>query len=332
MKNYLKIFMISMVFILGCVGKTNQVQGKETQGKVVQAKHCLFQDENVIYLQKGKITGVIIWKNNGLKNIVYSCEDGQRFRFSKKGILKQTKSRKIKALKKGQTKVTVYFGKKKMATAKVVVTPKIKKKVKKISYNLNNKQKVYVCGVYEKDWIRVIVSKKASYRKVLIKSNNEKIAYIDEKGRLHANRPGTAEITIYALDGSEKKKSFKIYVTRHPDCMIAPGVYGTDVNVSDTGVNFKVFNGTNQKLYYTPVPGSLYLLDDNGQVIQEISKAGNLSYPTVIYTLGIRETITNGFGFEEFEMNQMVTGSYKYVKSFGDYKAEIYFTYLKKSE
>lgn len=54
----------------------------------------------------------------------------------------------------------------------------------------------------------------ANNRKVTWKSSNKKIATVNSKGVVTAKKKGTVKITATAKDGSKKKTTFKIKVTK----------------------------------------------------------------------------------------------------------------------
>lgn len=126
----------------------------------------------------------------------------------------------MKARKAGKTTVTLKAGKKK-ATVKITVKNKIKavRKVKlnkkKVSLNVGQKEKLTAS----------VTPKKATSKKVYWISSNPTVAAVSKKGMVTAKAAGTAIITAYAADSSNKKASCKITVTEkssQPQPQVSP--------------------------------------------------------------------------------------------------------------
>lgn len=139
--------------------------------------------------KKGKISKALAYKTSNKKIVTVS----------KKGV--------VTAKKKGKATVTAYAkaNKKKKVAIKVIVgTPVSKIKLNKTKATLTVKKTVQ---------LKATVSPKgASYKKVLWKTSNKKIATVSSTGKVKAVKKGSATITATAADGSGKKATAKITV------------------------------------------------------------------------------------------------------------------------
>ncbi|WP_162300206.1 Ig-like domain-containing protein [Intestinibaculum porci] len=139
--------------------------------------------------KKGKISKALAYKSSNKKIVTVS----------KKGV--------VKAKKKGKATVTAYAKankKKKVAIQVIVGTPVTKIKLNKTKATLTVKKTLKLKAT--------VTPKKASYKKVLWKTSNKKIATVSSAGKVTAKKKGTAKITATAADGSGKKATAKITV------------------------------------------------------------------------------------------------------------------------
>lgn len=133
------------------------------------------------------------------KALAYKTSNKKIVTVSKKGV--------VTAKKKGKATVTAYAkaNKKKKVSIKVIVgTPVTKIKLNKTKATLKVKKTVQLKAT--------VSPKKASYKKVLWKTSNKKIATVSSTGKVTAKKKGTATITATAADGSGKKATAKITV------------------------------------------------------------------------------------------------------------------------
>lgn len=176
-------------------------------GVTASVKKPLATYKNVTTLVKGKtytISAKITPSNANNKKVSYKS--------SKPSVAKVTAAGKISAKKVGTAKITVTAkdGSKKKTTFTVYVTKKIAKKVTSVTAKA------------DKDTLKIgetakitatIAPAKATCQKVAYGSNNEKVATVNATtGKVTAVAPGTATITVKALDGSKKTAKVKITV------------------------------------------------------------------------------------------------------------------------
>lgn len=258
---------------------------------------------------------------------INSAYDKRSFRFSKKGIVKVTKSGQLKAKKRGETKVTVYCGKEKVSTVKMTVTPKIRKKVKKIGLYTAQRGTIFPEKQKKADLILGYVSNPATYKKLIYKSSNEKIVTVDKKGYITTKKSGKAKITAYAVDGSGVKESIKITVVK-PQAATAENVTAkADKKVynfsEDYGVWYTVANKSTERLGYSHGGGVLYIRKDEHW--EQISPEGGIDFDCGWYYILPKSSLSDGFVFDYFDTSEMISGMYKYCYVYGG--IEVSFTF-----
>lgn len=157
---------------------------------------------STLTLKKGKkktLKFKVTKKGTISKALAYKTSNKKVVTVSKKGV--------VKAKKKGKATVTAYAkaNKKKKVSIKVIVgTPVSKIKLNKTKATLKVGKTVS---------LKATVSPKgASYKKVLWKTSNKKIATVSSTGKVKAKKKGSATITATAADGSGKKATAKITV------------------------------------------------------------------------------------------------------------------------
>lgn len=187
-----------------------------------------------------------------------------RYQSSKPKVAAVSKKGKIKAKKAGTAKITVTArdGSKKKAR----LTVKVLKKFKKASSVALNKNKVtlYVNGKENEKTVSLLAKVKpvkATVKKVVYRSSNNKIASVSKKGKITAIKEGTAKITAYAEDGRGAKAVCQVTVAKK-----------SDNNSSQTPntpakVNCLQFRGVNNFMSYTVVR---YLLP-NGVKVSDLT-------------------------------------------------------------
>ena len=137
-------------------------------------------------------------------------------------VVTVSKNGVLKAKKAGKATITVKAGKKK-ATVKITVKNKIKA-VRKVKLN---KKKVSLNVGQQEKLTASVTPKKATSKKNYWISSNPSVAGVDKKGMVTAKASGTATITAYAADSSNKKARCKITVTENsnlPQQQVSPEV------------------------------------------------------------------------------------------------------------
>lgn len=175
-------------------------------GVKASVKKPLGNYNGVYALQKGKKYNIDVKvspKGVSSKKVSYKSSSKKVATVSSKG--------QITAKKAGKTTITVKAldGSKKQAKFTVYVTEKIKKKVKSVSA----KAEKDTLRIDETTTIKATVSpSKATCKTVAFDSSNDKVATVSAtSGKVTAVAPGTATITVKAIDGS--KKSTKVTIT-----------------------------------------------------------------------------------------------------------------------
>lgn len=128
---------------------------------------------------------------------------------SKKGIVSAKKKGTkvvVKAKKKGSSKITIKS--KSNKKKKVVIKVTVGKPVKKITIS-KKKATVSAGGTIK---LSAKADKKASNKKIVWKSSNNKIAKVNGKGKVTGVAPGKAKIKAIAADGSGKSKTCEVTV------------------------------------------------------------------------------------------------------------------------
>ena len=130
------------------------------------------------------------------------------FKSSRPSIVKVTANGTVKAGKKaGKAVITITTanGFSKKVRIQVMKKPVKKLTVKAGKRNLKKGKKL-------KLKVKAKPGKKLASTQYCWKSSNKKIAAVSAKGVVKAKKKGTVKITVYATDGSGKKKSVKIKV------------------------------------------------------------------------------------------------------------------------
>ena len=130
------------------------------------------------------------------------------FKSSRPSIVKVTANGTVKAGKKaGKAVITITTanGFSKKVRIQVMKKPVKKLTVKAGKHNLKKGKKL-------KLKVKAKPGKKLASTQYCWKSSNKKIAAVSAKGVVKAKKKGTVKITVYATDGSGKKKSVKIKV------------------------------------------------------------------------------------------------------------------------
>ncbi len=185
---------------------------------------------STLTLKKGKkktLKFKVTKKGSISKALAYKTSNKKVVTVSKKGV--------VTAKKKGKATVTAYAkaNKKKKVSIKVIVgTPVSKIKLNKTKANLKVGKTVS---------LKATVSPKgASYKKVLWKTSNKKIATVSSTGKVKAKKKGTAKITATAADGSGKKATAKITVKAATKKVTTPAKPVTPTVVPTTVASLQV--------------------------------------------------------------------------------------------
>lgn len=214
MKNITKkiVFALAMVLTMGlAIGTTSEAASKKVKSVTITAptKKSTYtmtrKDKNVKKQLKvtvkvsGKVSKEVTYKSS--KPSVVSVSKTGELTAKKAGTATITVTSKADKKKKDTLKITV----KQLATG---VSASVKKPL--VSYN-----GVATLIAGKKYSITAKVAPKTvSNKKVTYKSSNSKVASVNSKGQITAKKTGTAKITVTAKDGSKKKTTITVYVTK----------------------------------------------------------------------------------------------------------------------
>ncbi len=128
-------------------------------------------------------------------------------------VAKVDSNGKITAVSKGTATITCKAKdtSKKKATCKVTVTSTSTSKITGITLN---KSSLSIAKGNTSTLIATIAPNTATNKAVEWKSSNKKVAKVDSNGKITAVSKGTATITCTASDGSKKKSTCKVTVTK----------------------------------------------------------------------------------------------------------------------
>lgn len=127
---------------------------------------------------------------------------------SNKKVATVSKTGKVKAVKTGTAKITVYASNKK----KDSITVKVRKTL--VTSVSVTPTKVALIEGAKKTLKTKVSPANAEYKKVSYTSSNTKVAKVSSTGVVTAVKAGTATITVKALDGSGKKATCKVTVKK----------------------------------------------------------------------------------------------------------------------
>lgn len=196
---------------------TAQANGKKAKCNVTVSQKSSKPD--IIYSKEiitNKTLSITKGKSYTLKATGVSGNNKITWSASNKKIATVSSSGKVKAVKEGTVTITAKTTDGVKASVKFKVINKAVK-VSKLSIKASSKKVV----IGQKATLRVSISPvTAANKKVTWKSSNTKAAKVSSKGVVTAVGIGKAKITVTAIDGSKKKASVTIKVTKPPKTSI----------------------------------------------------------------------------------------------------------------
>lgn len=165
-------------------------------------------------------------KKGQSKVLKVKATGGVTYKTSKKTVATVSAAGKVTAKKNGTANITITSKKntKTKVTIKVTVgTPVTKVKLNKTKLNLVVKQSQTLKAT--------VTPKKPSNKKIVWKSSNEKIATV-KNGKVTAKKTGTVKITAEAADGSGKKATCTVKVSKPVNLKAVAVVNGQTINFS----------------------------------------------------------------------------------------------------
>ncbi|MBR0399113.1 MAG: Ig-like domain-containing protein [Eubacterium sp.] len=206
---------------------------------------------------KTKVTGT----GSFSKAVTYKSSNPKVVAVSKKG--------KLTAKKNGKAKITITS--KKNRKKKYVIKVTVGKPVKKLTLNQTSASLTTGKSLTLKT---TVLPKKASNKKVLWSSGNTAVATVSTSGLVTAKKTGTTTITALAADGSGKKASCKVTVTKRTQLNIGGEVDLAALfqNASSLPLNQTLSGSGNNNSeavsYYLKAPGTgryeFIAVDKNG--------------------------------------------------------------------
>ena len=165
-------------------------------------------------------------KKGQSKVLKVKATGGVTYKTSKKTVATVSAAGKVTAKKNGTANITITSKKntKTKVTIKVTVgTPVTKVKLNKTKLNLVVKQSQTLKAT--------VTPKKPSNKKIVWTSSNEKIATV-KNGKVTAKKAGTVKITAQAADGSGKKATCTVKVSKPVNLKAVAVVNGQTINFS----------------------------------------------------------------------------------------------------
>lgn len=190
----LLIFVLMASLVLG--------QFTPVQAAAKKAKYTIALNKQVYTMKKGKSVKLKATLNKAAK------KKGVEWKSSNPKIASVSKSGKVTAKKNGKATITAKVrGTKVNAKSHITVgTP-----ISKVTLN----KKTVSLKIGQKFTLKATISpKKASNKKVSYESSNSKVATVNKKGVIRAISAGTAKIRVTAADGSGKKVSCTVKVSK----------------------------------------------------------------------------------------------------------------------
>ena len=202
MKKPNRIFKFLLLLLAVCILWANGMTSQVHAGKTTKAKYTVTLNKTDYTVKAGKTVQLKATLNKAAKkkSVVWKSSNTKVATVSSKG--------KVKGRKNGKATITATIkGTKVKATCKIIVgTPVSKVKLNKSQITLNQGK------TYQ---LKATVSPtKASNKKVIYTSSNQKVAKVSGKGVVTAIGVGKADITATAADGSGKKAKCKVTVTK----------------------------------------------------------------------------------------------------------------------
>lgn len=248
------------------------------------------------------------------KKVTYATSD--------KKVVSVSKSGKITAVKKGTAKITVKSvanEKKKAAITVIVGTP-----VTKVTLN----KKKITASAGSKVTLKAVVSpKKPSVAKLSYVSSKTSVASVNSKGVVKCKAEGKAKITVKATDGSGKKASCIVTVTKKQAATPDTGIYsgyelkwsdefeGTELNRNDWNVELHDPGWVNAELQeYVDSSENIYLKDGKLVIkpVKTVDKDGKVSYTSGRVNTQNKQSFTYGM----FEVRAKVPEGKGYLPAF----------------
>ena len=191
------IFVLMLSFVFG--------QLTPVQAAAKRTRYTIALNKPVYTLNKGKSVKLKAALNKAAK------KKGVEWKSSDPKIAAVSKIGKVTAKKNGKAIITARVrGTKVNAKSRITVGTPVRKVI------LNRKSVSLKTG--QKFTLRATISpKKASDKKVAYESSNSRAAAVNQKGVIRAISAGTAKITVTAADGSGKKATCTVKVSRRTE-------------------------------------------------------------------------------------------------------------------
>lgn len=250
------VFALMLSFVLG--------QFTPVQAAAKKTKYTIALNKQVYTMKKGKSVKLKATLNKAAK------KKGVEWKSSNPKIASVSKNGKVTAKKNGKATITARVkGTKVNAKSRITVgTPVNKVTLNRKSVSLKTGQEFALKASMS--------PKKASNKKVSYDSSNRKVATVNKKGVIRAVSAGTAKIRVTASDGSGKKASCTVKVSRSTKRQKTVPV--SSVRLNKTQINLKQgseekliatvnpANATNQEIQWSSSNQAVAIVSDHGTV------------------------------------------------------------------
>ena len=218
MKKFTKMLVLAlaMVFMVGA-GDVAEAKGSVSKVQITKVGKTNVTKKSKLTIKrdgenkKVQLTAKATVKGGASKALVYSS--------SNKKVVSVDKTGMMTIKKAGKATITVKSKQNKKKLDKITIT--VKQNVTSVKLSKVTGKKISQLGNVvsvqkgKKITLKAAVAPKtASVKKVSFKSSKKSVATVNSKGVVTAKKPGTAKITISAKDGSKKKLTVTVFVTK----------------------------------------------------------------------------------------------------------------------
>lgn len=218
MKKFTKMLVLAlaMVFMVGA-GDVAEAKGKVTKVQITKVGKTNVTKKSKLTIKrdgenkKVQLTAKATVKGGASKTLTYKSSNSKVISVSKTGMMTIKKA--------GKATITVKSKQNSKKSDKITIT--VKQNVTSVKLSKVTGKKISQLGNVvsvqkgKKITLKAAVAPKtASVKKVSFKSSKKSVATVNSKGVVTAKKPGTAKITISAKDGSKKKLTVTVFVTK----------------------------------------------------------------------------------------------------------------------
>ena len=218
MKKFTKMLVLAlaMVFMVGA-GDVAEAKGSVSKVQITKVGKTNVTKKSKLTIKrdgenkKVQLTAKATVKGGASKTLTYKSSNSKVISVSKTGMMTIKKA--------GKAIITVKSKQNSKKSDKITIT--VKQNVTSVKLSKVTGKKISQLGNVvsvqkgKKITLKAAVAPKtASVKKVSFKSSKKSVATVNSKGVVTAKKPGTAKITISAKDGSKKKLTVTVFVTK----------------------------------------------------------------------------------------------------------------------